>query len=272
MTKPFMRAMTLLRSAACLALTVCLLALCAAASAEPRYPARQGSVTDAAAVLSQSTVSDLGKVCEELEDETGVNLIVATVDFLDGESLARYGEGLRALWKLDDDDLLLLLAVGEDKFASFGGDDVTERLTAAVQQKLLSAHLEEPFLAQDYDGALRAYVPALVSECAKLWDETVDIGGLLGAPSATAAPIDVEEWLLRRVESTREETRHTFRVTEEDEDTGVSLFKVILTVFLLMVIFGKKNRRGRRNGCGCGCMPFSSILAALGLWKLWDKD
>ncbi|MBQ7866271.1 MAG: hypothetical protein IJ350_07860, partial [Clostridia bacterium] len=61
------------------------------------------------------------------------------------------------------------------------------------------------------------------------------------------------------------------RVTEEDKDTGFSLGKVILTVFLLMVIFGKKDRRGR-HGCGCGCAPFSSILAALGLWKLWDNE
>ena len=46
--------------------------------------------------------------------------------------------------------------------------------------------------------------------------------------------------------------------------------KVILTVFLLMVIFGNHGRR-RRSCMGCGCAPFSSILAALGLWKLWDK-
>ena len=58
----------------------------------------------------------------------------------------------------------------------------------------------------------------------------------------------------------------------------MSLGKVILTVFLLMIIFGNRgHRRGRgrrddRRGCGCGCMPFSSILAALGLWKLWDRD
>ena len=65
------------------------------------------------------------------------------------------------------------------------------------------------------------------------------------------------------------------RVTREDKSTGFSLGKVLLTIFLLMVIFGNhQGRRGRRgrNGCGCGCAPFSSILAALGLWKLWDKD
>jgi len=45
---------------------------------------------------------------------------------------------------------------------------------------------------------------------------------------------------------------------------------VILTLFLLSVIFGKKPRA--RRGCGCGCAPFSSLLAALGLYKLWDKD
>jgi len=44
-------------------------------------------------------------------------------------------------------------------------------------------------------------------------------------------------------------------------------------VFLLMVIFGGDRRRRRGCGCfGCGCAPFSSLLAGLGLWKLWGDD
>ena len=266
----------ILRVFVCLALA-CML-LVSTALAAPRYPASQGRVTDAAAVLSASVVTDLTKASERLQKAAGVSLTVATVDFLDGATLQSYGEGLRAAWGLGDEDLLLLLCVGEDKFGLFPGEDVTDRLPSATQQKLLSAYLEGPFLRQDYDGAVRAFVPALITECAKAWRTEVDLSGLLGTPAATAAPLSVEDWLTRRGDEPEATESPARRVTEEDEDSGVSLGKVILTVFLLMIIFGNRgHRRGRgrrddRRGCGCGCMPFSSILAALGLWKLWDRD
>ena len=249
-----------------LVLLLALTLLCSAALAEPRYPARQQYGADAAAAFSASTLRDLNKICEELKDEIDVELHVAAVDFLDGVSIAAYGEGLRSKWDLDSKDVLLLLAVGEDQFGLFGGDDFNEKLPVSTQQKLLSTHLLTPFMAQDYDGALRAFIPALVEECAKAWSEDIDVGGLLGAPHTTAEPFSVERWFLQQVEP-EPEAEHS--ITDEDEDTGLSLGKIILTIFLLSVIFGKKKHRRRH---GCGCMPFSSILAAFGLWKLWDKD
>lgn len=68
--------------------------LCAPALAEPRYPESGGVVTDAAAVLSASTVEDLRAFSEQLRKKADMPLRVATVDFLDGASLADYGEEL----------------------------------------------------------------------------------------------------------------------------------------------------------------------------------
>ena len=119
-------------------LLVALMLLCSAALAEPRYPKKQGEITDAAAVLSQSTMKDLAAFIDEVDDETSMEFYVATVDFLDGETIEHYAEGLRQSWRLDDDDLLLLLAVGEDRFGTFGGEDVNKKLSPQVQEKLLS--------------------------------------------------------------------------------------------------------------------------------------
>ena len=260
---------------------VLLLSLCLPAQAAPRYPERQGVTTDAAAVLGQSTLRDLDTYARRLEDETGISLSVVTVDFLDGETLTRYGEGLSDLWQLDDDSLLLLLAVGEDKFATFSGKDVTRRLSRQVQDKLLSTSLEGPFLRQAYDEAIAAFIPALTLEINKAFDAEVSVSGMFGL--AEEERLSAEEWAdewARRWNAAHDEAEPAGdsvgdRVTREDKSTGFSLGKVLLTIFLLMVIFGNhQGRRGRRgrNGCGCGCAPFSSILAALGLWKLWDKD
>lgn len=264
-----------------LSLLVAMLVLCAClpACAAPRYPERQGGTTDAAAVLSQSTLRDLATYAQRLKDETDIELFVVTVDFLDGETLSSYGEGLFTQWKLDDDSLLLLLAVGEDKFATFSGRDVTRHLSRQVQDKLLSTSLEGPFLRQAYDEAIASFIPALTQEINKAFDADVSVGGLFG--QAGSESLSVEEWAdewARRWNAAHDEepTPDSVgdRVTREDKSTGFSLGKVLLTVFLLMVIFGnfsdRRGRHGRRRGCGCA--PFSSILAALGLWKLWDKD
>lgn len=266
-----------------LSLLVAMLVLfvCLPACAAPRYPERQGGTTDAAAVLSQSTLRDLATYAQRLKDETDIDLFVVTVDFLDGETLSSYGEGLFAQWKLDDDSLLLLLAVGEDKFATFSGKDVTRRLSRQVQDKLLSTSLEGPFLRQAYDEAIANFIPALTQEINKAFNADVSVGGLFG--QAGSESLSVEEWAdewARRWDAAHDEEPAPDsvgdRVTREDKSTGFSLGKVLLTVFLLMVIFGnfsdRRGRHGRRRGCGCGCAPFSSILAALGLWKLWDKD
>ena len=264
-----------------LSLLVAMLVLCAClpACAAPRYPERQGGTTDAAAVLSQSTLRDLATYAQRLKDETDIELFVVTVDFLDGETLSSYGEGLFTQWKLDDDSLLLLLAVGEDKFATFSGRDVTRHLSRQVQDKLLSTSLEGPFLRQAYDEAIASFIPALTQEINKAFDADVSVGGLFG--QAGSESLSVEEWAdewARRWDAAHDEEPAPDsvgdRVTREDKSTGFSLGKVLLTVFLLMVIFGnfsdRRGRHGRRRGCGCA--PFSSILAALGLWKLWDKD
>lgn len=257
-------------------LLLVMLLLCSAACAEPRYPEKRTDVTDAAAVLSQSTVKDLIKFADLVDDETSVDFYVVTVDFLDGESCEDYAAGLRKKWNLHSDDLLLLMAVGEDKFGTFGGEDFDRKLSTQVQEKLLNTYFAQPFLAQRYDEAIAQYIPALTSEINKAYDENIKLSGLFGQTETSV--IDwAEEWSQRwndanvKVNTDVKVKTGLERVTQEDKDTGFSLGKVILTVFLLMVIFGKKDRRGRR-GCGCGCAPFSSILAALGLWKLWDND
>ena len=246
-----------------LAALLCLPTCCALA--EPRYPSQQDAVTDAAAVLSASTVRDLRELAEIFNDEDTLSLHVVTVDFLDGATLSAYAEGLRDKWGLDSDALLLLMAVGEDKFGFFGGRYVNEHLPASTQQKLLSTAFEAPFLRQDYDGAIAALMPSLATEVGKAWDEKINIKGLFGTVSSSGLDTELD-WLYRPIEHVER-----YVVTRDYVDSGFSFGKVVLTVFLLLIIFGNRGGRRDRRGCGCGCMPFSSLLAGWGLWKLWKK-
>ena len=144
--------------------TVLFVLLCGTALAEPRYPDKTADATDAALLLSADTLKDWNELATRVKSATGVRLYLATVDFLDGASLADYGAGLRSKWGLDDDSLLLLMAAGEDTFGLFGGASVNKKFAPSAQEKLLSTAFQSAFIAQDYDGALTSLGPALARE------------------------------------------------------------------------------------------------------------
>ena len=118
---------------------------------------------------------------------------------------------------------------------------------------------------------------ALARELGKCYNASVDASGLFGQATVQAT-VSTNDWLERQQAARATAAPQTEqvireRIVREDQSSGISFGKVILTVFFLMIIFGGENRR-RNSGCGCsgcGCAPFSSILASLGLWKLWGR-
>ena len=239
------------------------------AQAAPRYPVFQGNVTDAAAVFSAETVTHLRDVIDDVRDETDVNLSIVTVDFLDGYTIDAYTQGLRETWQLTGNSMLLVIAVGEDRctitLAGEGGDVL---ITPSAAQKLVGTYVEPAMLREDYNGAMHDFIPALLTELNKAYGTRLS-ADYFGMPAVTAEPILPSDWLadwtfqFSGAERQQEDYHH---VTEEDDE--ISLGKIILTLVLLSIIFGK---RGRRR-MGCGCSPISRILAMFGLWRLWDRD
>lgn len=241
---------------ACLLLLTC-------AQAAPRLPKSDGSAVDEAAVLSHHTLQEVAKLHELVIHDTGVGVYLATVDFFDGYAMNDYAQQLFDAWGLSDESILILLAVGEDKCTAVAGKDV--KLYAGTLSKLVAASLEPAFLAQDYDGAVNAFMPVLVDELNKRYDADVDLGGLFGVPESRSA-INWVERFAREAEDHAARAQSSVEKRMErsaDDDDGFSLGKVILTFIFLSMIFGKRGRRG------CGCAPFAGLF---GLWKLWDRD
>ncbi len=224
-----------------------LLSVCTVALAQPRYPIGDDEVCvmDAACVLSVSTVRDVEKLSDRLEDEADVRLVVVTVDFLDGENLADYAQGLRDEWYLDqDEDLLLLMAVGEDQCGLYPGEDLG--LSRATLQKLVATHFQSAFLAQRYDDAIAELMPALVDEINKRHGTDVSAAGLFGTSAQANNPQNV--WS-SRYERAQNEATPSFDdyATYEEDDTGYSFGKVVLIVLLLMMVFGRRKKRRRHH-------------------------
>lgn len=242
-------------------LMACML-LCASAAAAPRFPDKGGAAVDDAAVLSQKTIEETAKLHELIKDATDVEVYLVTVDFLDGYTLNQYGEQLMDAWDLGDDALLVLMAVGEDKCAAFPGKDV--KLSSSVLQKLVTTSLEPAFLRQSYDEAVQTFMPALVTELHKRYEETIRLDGLFGVQESRPA-VEWMERFTRDMEEAYQSRADRYESYEpREDDDGVSLGKIILTFIFLSMIFSKKGKGNR----GCGCMPFAGLF---GLWKLWDR-
>ena len=211
-----------------------LLLMAATALAEPRYPAQTGVATDGAAVLSVSLLEDLRTLDKRLERADTPHIYVVTVDFLDGTDVQTYADALFLRWKLPDDAVLLLLAVGEESYAVSAGRNADRLVSPAIQQKLLTTHLHESFLAQRYDAAVAGFIAAVVNEFNKACGSAVKTDDLFRSASVSL----FDNWA-----STLGHTSATVPaadpiLTREDKTTGFSLLKVILIVVLLVLIFG----------------------------------
>lgn len=238
-----------------------LLSLCLPAAAAPRYPAMNGMYTDAAGVLSSATLSDLRELQKKLDQEDALRLHIVTVDFLDGQDADAYVRELFTRWDLGNEDVLLLLAVGEDRYALHSGRDVQRRLPAAVTGKLLSAHLKTPFLAQEYDTAVQRFCLSLTTEVNKAYDADISCAGLFGQEEEGTL---FDDWAGRLYSGVTQAVRgdNDSILTSEDRETGFSLIKVILIVGLLMLVFGRRRQKGR---------VFWMLLGAFGLYRLFKR-
>lgn len=242
------------------ALLLCLcLCLCLTASAEPRYPSRSGATTDTAAVFSHTTMEDLNEFHTRLERSDTLMLHIVTVDFLDAQEVSAYADTLFDRWKLGKDDLLLLLAVGEDQYAVKAGKNVEKRISVATQAKLLATNLYAPFDAQDYDSAIASWLVALTREVNKSYGASIKADDLFGRSTGSFYQ-GWAEGLQKAVQSVTEDSG--FFLTEEDKSTGFSFLKVVLTIVLLVIIFGSRKKKG---------FPFGKLLAGFALYKLWKK-
>lgn len=216
-------------------LAVLLLAL--PASAEPRYPEKGGVATDAAAVLSAGVLEDLRTLDKRLDKADVPQICLATVDFLDTQEVQAYADALFDLWSLDTDEMLLLMCVGEECYAISAGRDVDRLLSASVQEKLLTSRFREPFLAERYDAAVSAFIPALASELSKACGETVRTDDLFDSASDNR----LSSWARSLAASLSGDEEESL-FTRENKKSGFSLLKVIVIVVLLVLIFGSFRR------------------------------
>jgi uncharacterized protein len=157
-------------------LWLALIALAAPAAAQ-NFPSLTGRVVDQAHLLTAAEVADLTSKSEALEAQTGRQLVVATVNNLEGYPIDDYGYRLGRAWgigqKGKDNGVILLVAPNEHKVRIEVGYGATAYLTDAMSGLIIREAILPHFKQNppDYGGGIEAGADALVKQLSLPPDE-----------------------------------------------------------------------------------------------------
>lgn len=244
------------------ALLLALLLLCCLASAQAvTYPEMRGVVNDDAAVLSDATAQDI----ESLNGRSDLRFTVVTRHFLGGMDPQEYCDGLFKAWNLGSDNALLLLVIGEERYAVTLGASAAKYVSTEQLNSIFSAKLRQPFIQErDYDGAVGAFLLAVASQAARSAGKNFDASGLFGtaqsAPSYSGSSSsgwtsfsnwtgDLWNSFFSDDELNDLSGQNYSQDYEYDNGSGFSVSRLILILAVLFIIMRSRRRQGK-NGLG----------------------
>lgn len=193
--------MSRLRSLFC-ALAGALLALLAAPVAAQDFPPLTGRVVDQAGIIPPDVEAQLTQKLSALEAQSQRQLVVATVNDLQGYEIADYGYRLGREWGLGDaernDGALLLVAPTERRVHIASGYGVEGWLTDAVSKLIIENEIVPAFRDGDYAGGIVAGTDAIVEVLKLPPDEAARVAKEAGAAREKDGgfPVGMLIWLV----------------------------------------------------------------------------
>ena len=180
------------------------------------FPPLSGRVVDDANVISPVVRTSIEQKSKELEEKSGIQLVVATVKSLQGSDIETFANQLFRAWKLGEakknNGVLLLVAPAEHKVRIEVGYGLEGTLTDALSQVIIAGSMVPRFKANDYSDGIARGVDGIIS----------------------VLSTDSNEWQAKP------------KVRSEDEE---SLFDVLLPILLfLVVVFIFRNMVGNARG------------------------
>lgn len=159
---------------AALIITVSALAGCVRSlSSDVPDPSARFYVSDNAGVIGDGTEQEICSYAAALDKLTGAQIVIVTVDQLDGIAIDRYAEAVFNKWGIGsaekNNGVLLLMALAEDNYWAVQGVGLEQSLTSGTMQGYLDESLEPYFAKQDYDGGARSIFGALYSHLCTLY-------------------------------------------------------------------------------------------------------
>ena len=138
-----------------------------AALAAADFPPLTGRVVDQAKILSPVTIADLERKLADLEQKSGIQLVVATVPSLGGEEIEPYANALFRAWKLGEakknNGVLLLVAPNQRRVRIEVGYGLEGTLTDAISSIIISNAIAPRFKAGDFNGGVTRGVDDIIT-------------------------------------------------------------------------------------------------------------
>jgi uncharacterized protein len=160
------------------ALFLCLVPLASALD----FPPLSGRVVDQAGVINAQTRGNLETKLKDLEDKSGIQLVVATVESLQGSDIETYANQLFRFWKLGqaqkNNGVLLLVAPNEHKVRIEVGYGLEGTLTDALSSVIIASAIIPRFKTNDYSGGIERGVDGIISVLSgdsAEWQPKVDV-------------------------------------------------------------------------------------------------
>jgi len=136
------------------------------AFAAPSYPPLTGRIVDQANIIPPSTRSAIETKLKELEDKSGIQLVVASVNSLDGLDVETYANGLFRGWKLGEakknNGVLFVVAPHERKMRIEVGYGLEGTLTDALSKIILTSAVAPRFKAGDFGAGVERGVEGII--------------------------------------------------------------------------------------------------------------
>ncbi len=144
------------------------LALVASPSWAQTFPKLSGRVVDAANIIPADREATLTGRLEQLEQQSGRQLVVATVPSLEGRTIEDYGYRLGRTWAIGqkgkDDGVVLLVAPNERKVRVETGYGARVFLTDALSSMVIRNAITPAFRDGDYPRGIDAGVTQLITQ------------------------------------------------------------------------------------------------------------
>lgn len=161
------------------------------------FPALTGRVVDQANIIQSDKRAAIEQKSADLEEKSGIQLVVATVNSLEGQEIEPYANGLFRKWALGEkkknNGVLLLVAPNERRVRIEVGYGLEGTLTDALSKVIISNAMTPRFKAGNYSEGISRGVDDIITVL------TTDASEWQKRPSLRLdyqQPIDPASWIL----------------------------------------------------------------------------
>ena len=204
-----------------LLLVLAFLASAAVRGAEPEFPPLTGRVVDQAGLLSERDQAELEAALARFEEASSAQIVVATLDSLQGLPIEDYGYQLGRHWGIGQEGLdngaLLIVAPEEREVRIEVGYGLEGELTDALSRTIIETRILPHFREGDFAAGIKAGVAAMITALGGNYDPAlpaVEVRPQEPAPSpiplAVALPI-IALIVLNRLFGRRRRRRSRYR-------------------------------------------------------------